>query len=85
MKLIIGEDTAPGIEGTNGLGNIGYAGPCPPIGIHHYQFIAFALDSALSLQKGAQKVQVLSEMEPHILASGQFKGMYGTTKQKRKV
>ena len=33
-----------GAEGTNGFGNQGYGGPCPPSGEHRYVFTLKALD-----------------------------------------
>jgi Raf kinase inhibitor-like YbhB/YbcL family protein len=37
----IGEDTAPGREGKNSLGQNSFTGPCPPPGKpHHYNFKA---------------------------------------------
>ncbi len=33
-----------GVEGTNGFGNRGYGGPCPPSGEHRYVFTLVALD-----------------------------------------
>ena len=34
-----------GVEGTNGFGNPGYGGPCPPSGEHRYEFTLKALDA----------------------------------------
>ena len=37
---------APGVNGTNDGGTLGYTGPCPPVGdiTHHYTFTVVALD-----------------------------------------
>ena len=35
-----------GVEGTNGFGNQGYGGPCPPSGEHRYEFTLTARDAA---------------------------------------
>jgi len=34
-----------GVEGTNGFGNQGYGGPCPPSGEHRYVFTLTAFDA----------------------------------------
>lgn len=42
--------TAAGIQqGRNGFGNVGYGGPCPPSGTHHYRFTLAALAAPLGL------------------------------------
>jgi Raf kinase inhibitor-like YbhB/YbcL family protein len=64
------------IQGSNGAGKIGYAGPCPPSGVHHYVFHVYALDTLLELQTGATKQNVLKAMEGHVLAEGQLTGLY---------
>lgn len=63
--------------GINDFGKIGYAGPCPPPGKpHRYYFKLYALDTMLSLKKGATKEDVLSAMEGHILAETEILGLY---------
>jgi len=65
------------LEGKNDFGKIGYGGPCPPSGKpHRYQFTIYALDTALNLEAGASKKQVLDALEDHILARGQLTGLY---------
>jgi Raf kinase inhibitor-like YbhB/YbcL family protein len=36
-------------QGTNDFGNVGYGGPCPPSGTHHYRFTLSALAAPLGL------------------------------------
>ena len=36
-------------QGTNDFGHVGYGGPCPPSGTHHYRFTLYALADALPL------------------------------------
>src|SRR5258708_687538 len=46
--IIKQESTSPGsVEGKNGAGRLGYVGPCPPSGTHHYEFRLYALDVML--------------------------------------
>ncbi|HNW99094.1 MAG TPA: YbhB/YbcL family Raf kinase inhibitor-like protein [Bacteroidales bacterium] len=63
-------------EGLNDFGDTGYSGPCPPSGIHHYHFKVYALDSMLSLRKGALRDDVDAAMKDHILAKGEIIGLY---------
>lgn len=43
---MITEGGHPGREGKNDFGKIGYSGPCPPSGLHHYLFTLTALDAS---------------------------------------
>lgn len=43
---MITEGGHPGQEQKNGFGKIGYGGPCPPSGLHHYIFTVTALDAS---------------------------------------
>jgi Raf kinase inhibitor-like YbhB/YbcL family protein len=36
-------------QGTNDFGRVGYGGPCPPSGTHHYRFTLYALGAPLGL------------------------------------
>ncbi len=67
---------AGGFQGKNDFGKIGYGGPCPPSGTHHYYFRVYAVDSELPLKAGATKAELLKAMEGHILAQGQLMGTY---------
>lgn len=63
----------------NGKGATGYAGPCPPTGMHHYHFRVFALDEAKV--KATTRDAFLAEIKHHTLASGDLVGTY----EKRKA
>jgi Raf kinase inhibitor-like YbhB/YbcL family protein len=67
---------AGGFQGKNDFGKIGYGGPCPPSGTHHYYFKVYAVDSKLSLKAGATKAELLKAMEGHIVGQGQLVGTY---------
>jgi hypothetical protein len=58
--------------------NIGFRGPAPPPGSgkHRYFFRLLALDSALELDAGATKRQLLEKMAGHVLAECQLVGTY---------
>jgi Raf kinase inhibitor-like YbhB/YbcL family protein len=65
------------LQGGNGFGKIGYAGPCPLSGSpHHYRFTLYALDKSLDLAAGASKEQVLEAMQGHVIAQSQLIGIY---------
>jgi Raf kinase inhibitor-like YbhB/YbcL family protein len=79
---MIGEDSAPGVEGNNGAGKLGYTGPCPPAGTgtHHYHFKVFALNVKLSLAEGSGKAQLEAAMKGHVLTESELVGLYAKTK-----
>ena len=62
--------------GKNSWGRNDYGGPCPPGGTHRYFFKLYALDIPLSLDENANKGQVLSAMEGHILAEAALMGIF---------
>lgn len=64
------------INGTNSFRNLGYGGPCPPSGTHHYFFYIYALDTVLNLKPGATKPQLMKAMKGHIIAEGKLMGKY---------
>ena len=64
-------------QGTNGAGQIGYFGPCPPPKeTHRYVFKVFALDTVLDLEAGATKKQLLRVIKKHILGRGKLVGLF---------
>lgn len=64
------------LQGSNSSGGMGYAGPCPPSGTHHYHFKLYALDSVLALSSGATKEEVLKAMQAHVLGQGELIGTF---------
>ncbi len=67
-------------HGTNDFSRLGYGGPCPPGGTHRYFFKLYALDTALDLDSGITKAQLLEAMEDHVLTEGQLMGTYSRRK-----
>lgn len=63
-------------NGTNSWPRLGYGGPCPPGGTHHYFFKLYALDRMIELAPGAAKEQLLSAMQGHILGQAELMGTY---------
>ena len=63
-------------QGRNDFGDVGYGGPCPPSGTHHYVFMLSALDTALALDGGKRLDAVEATMKGHVLGSTQLTGTY---------
>ena len=64
------------MQGKNSGGQIGYGGPCPPSGTHHYSIKLYALDTLLDPGSGANKDQLLSAMQGHVLAQSELMGIF---------
>ena len=75
---LIKENEVPkgAVQGINDFNKCSYGGPCPPSGVHHYYFKAYALDKLLELDKDLKKSDVLAEMEGHILEKAELIGLY---------
>lgn len=73
----LAEGTAVSHQGKNGFADTKYRGPCPPPGKpHRYYFKLYALDTLLSLSDGAQKSELLSAMEGHIIGKAELMGTF---------
>ena len=74
----LGEDVAPpagAAQGRNGEGSIGYYGPHPPSGTHHYHVQIFALDRTLALSAGADRDSLAEALRGHVIAAGEIVGL----------
>jgi Raf kinase inhibitor-like YbhB/YbcL family protein len=68
----------PALQGRNGFGEIGYAGPCPPPGKpHRYYFRVYGLDRMLDLREGASAADLRKAMQGHVLQVGEAVATYG--------
>ena len=64
-------------QGRNSNGNVGYNGPCPPMGqTHRYFFRMYALDTKLDLTAGAERSELDAAMKGHVLAQGEYMGTF---------
>jgi Raf kinase inhibitor-like YbhB/YbcL family protein len=72
----IEKNGAQGTPGKNDFGRLGYGGPCPGKGLHHYNFRVYALDTLLDLPKGSTADEVEYAMMNHILDSASLTGTY---------
>ncbi len=62
--------------GKNSWGKNTYVGPCPPNGEHRYNFKIYALDALLNLPVNADRIQIETAMQGHILADTKLIGRY---------
>lgn len=70
-----GELSSGALNGKNDFGELGYGGPCPPSGQHHYYFRLYALDTVLKLKPGRARAEVVKAMKGHVLAEGALMGV----------
>jgi Raf kinase inhibitor-like YbhB/YbcL family protein len=75
-KIVVKQPRLGVVQGFNDFGKIGYGGPCPPSGVHHYVFRLYALDEQTRLPPGATRATVFKAIEGHILAEGHLIGKY---------
>lgn len=75
-EIIEGVIPAGAIEGINSAQKVGYIGPCPPSGTHHYIFNLFALDTMLALTAKADKSEIQSAISGHIIETAELTGLY---------
>jgi Raf kinase inhibitor-like YbhB/YbcL family protein len=67
------EDNLPigATAGTGGAGRVGYVGPCPPKGTHHYVFKLLALDTKLTLPVSTTLTEFNAAAAGHIVAAAE--------------
>ena len=77
ISVIENGNSASATEGYTGLGKPGWVAPCPPTGIHHYNFSLYALDTALSIPLSSTRTDLLTAMQGHIIDQAVLIGLYG--------
>ena len=63
-------------EGLNDNGELGYTGPCPPSGEHHYRFRLFAIDRTLTLTDEAKRGDLEDQLKDGVLEVAELVGSY---------
>jgi Raf kinase inhibitor-like YbhB/YbcL family protein len=63
-------------QGKNGAGQVGYTGPCPPNGVHHYKFQLYALSAAPQVAAGAGAQELHDAIAGITIASTTLTGTY---------
>jgi Raf kinase inhibitor-like YbhB/YbcL family protein len=78
-RMPIVASPVPAVQGTNGYGEIGYTGPCPPSGeTHRYFFKVYGLDAMLDCPGGANDHDLVRAMRGHVLQFGETFAMYAS-------
>jgi Raf kinase inhibitor-like YbhB/YbcL family protein len=67
---------AGAIQGRNGAGRVGYTGPCPPSGMHHYRFELFALRGAPAAAASSAPADALAAIDSASIARTELVGTY---------
>ena len=80
LGLVKDGPLAGAIQGLQGFerGGPSYRGPAPPRGApaHRYIFTVYALDTALDLQIGHNKLTLMDKIKDHIIGVGELVGTY---------
>ncbi len=74
----IEEDSAPtgAVQGVNSGTENKYYPPCPPSGVHHYNFKLYALDTKLNSPNTTDKTGLLTAMQGHVITETSIVGLY---------
>lgn len=65
------------MQALNDFEDIGYSGPCPPMGEEHeYVFFIYALTEQLELDGDATALDVSAALRGKVVGTGSFSGMY---------
>lgn len=75
---VIPENTIPddAVQGMNSAGTVGYMGPCPPSGTHHYTFNLYALDATMNLPEGTRSDELMQAIDNHVVAQTALSGTF---------
>lgn len=63
-------------EGVNSAGKVGYIGPYPPSGTHHYHFKLYALSKILTLAEDVSKDNLEKEISANLIEKAELVGTY---------
>lgn len=64
------------LQGLNNWNQVGYGGPCPPIGTHRYFHKLYALDIVLPDLKQPTKTVLEEAMRGHVVGQTELVGLY---------
>jgi Raf kinase inhibitor-like YbhB/YbcL family protein len=74
--LAAGTVPAGALQARNSGGDVGYTGPCPPSGTHHYRFTVYVLRSPLTVPPGGAPGRVLVAIRGKTTARGTLTGTF---------
>jgi Raf kinase inhibitor-like YbhB/YbcL family protein len=63
-------------QGTNSFGKVGWEGPCPPSGTHHYRFRLLAIRQPLGLTGSPTAEKVLAATKDQVVAETTLTGLF---------
>ncbi len=61
----------------NDFGTVGYKGPCPPSGTHHYALTLYALKATAGIADGGDPRQAIAQLEKLQLSTATTTGTFG--------
>ena len=76
IDSILEGESPGGKQGFNGRGAVGYTGPYPPSGIHHYHFKLYALSKLLDLSENVSKENLEEEIDKYLIDKAETIGTY---------
>lgn len=78
IALVEGDVPENAVQAINFLGNVGYDGPCPPVGdeAHMYRLTAHALNRSPSVADAVPAVEFLDAVERVTLGTADLSGTY---------
>jgi Raf kinase inhibitor-like YbhB/YbcL family protein len=66
-------------QGMNDGGELGYMGPCPPAGVHHYRFKLYAISKKLDLKGDVKREELEREINNNLIEKSELVGLYKLT------
>jgi hypothetical protein len=63
-------------QGTNSFGKVGWGGPCPPSGTHHYRFRMLAIREPIGVNGAPTADQVLAAARGRTVGEATLTGLY---------
>jgi Raf kinase inhibitor-like YbhB/YbcL family protein len=78
IAVVEGDVPATAVQALNFFGDVGYGGPCPPVGDdpHLYRLTAYALNQQLELAEGVPATEFLDVIATLTVASVDVTGFY---------